>query len=149
MLIGDRFFFEAFDVHKATLLIMVGITLTSHAPGSMLLKFVEIVVNYFLCCLFPAFRNGKGHNIPYHNAYSFGFTAGNTMASLNQKKLLAGQVRNYFLDKRQKKGGQRIKFNTGSLFLFYSVNIFFINSISCSYTSSLKLSCPSASTHAV
>ena len=83
MMIGDRFFFEAFNVHKTAVLIMIGITLTSHASGSMLLKFVEIVVNNSLCCLFPAFRNGKGHKIPYHNAYSFGFTAGNTMASLN------------------------------------------------------------------
>ena len=113
MVIGDRFFFEAFDMHKTAVLIMVGITLTSHAAGTMLLEFVEIVVNYFLRCLFPAFRNGKGHNIPYHNAYSFGFTAGNTMASLNQKKLLAGKAGNYFLDKRQKKGCQRIEFSTG------------------------------------
>ena len=100
MVMGDRFFFKAFDMHKTAFLIMVGITLASHATGSMLLKFVEIVVNYFFCCLFPAFRNGKGHNIPYHSAYSFGFTAGNTMASLNQKKLLAGQAEIIFLDKR-------------------------------------------------
>ena len=92
MVIGDRFFFKAFDMYKTAVLIMVGITLASHATGSMLLKFVEIIVNYFLCCLFPAFRNGKGHNIPYHNAYRFGFTAGYTMASVDQKKLLAGQV---------------------------------------------------------
>jgi hypothetical protein len=91
-------------MHKTAIPIVVGITLTSHASGTMLLKFVEIAVNYFLCCLFPAFRNGKGHNIPYHNAYSFGFTAGNIMASLDQKKLLAGQAGNCFLDKRQKKG---------------------------------------------
>jgi hypothetical protein len=113
MVIGDRFLFKTFDVHKTAVLIMIGITLASHATGSMLLKFVEIIVNYFLCCLFPAFRNGEGHNIPYHSAYSFGFTAGNTMASLNQKKLLAGQEGNCFLDKRQKKGCQRMKFSTG------------------------------------
>ena len=113
MVIGNRFFFEAFDVHKFAVPVMVGITLTSHATGSMLLKFIEIVVNYFLSCLFPAFRNRKGHNIPYHNAYSFGFTAGYIMASLNQKKLLVAQVGISFLDKRQKKGCQRIEFSTG------------------------------------
>jgi len=78
MMIGDRFFFETFYMNKFAVLIIVGITLASHAPGALLLQCIEITVNYFLCCLFPAFRNRKGHNIPYHSAYSFGFTAGNT-----------------------------------------------------------------------
>lgn len=100
MMIGYRFFFEAFDVYKIAVFIIVGITLASHATRSMLLKCIEITVNYFLCCLFPAFRNGKGHNIPYHNAYSFGFTAGITMALFNLKMLRENSGKYPVLDKR-------------------------------------------------
>jgi len=150
MLVGDRFFFEAFDVHIDAILVIIGITLASHATGSMLLKCMEIIVNYFLSCLFPAFRHSKGHNIPYHSAYSFGFTAGHTMASVKQEMLLYLQMCCYFLDKRQKKGIQRINKNL-LLFIiqFYSVNILPVSSLSCWYTSSRKFNWPASSTQAV
>lgn len=74
MMVGDGFFFKAFYMDVNTIVIVVGITLTPHATRAMFVQGAKISFDHFLCGLFPALRHGEGHNIPYHIAYSFGFS---------------------------------------------------------------------------
>src|SRR5689334_21841687 len=74
MMICNRFFFKTFDVDIIAILVMIGIALTSHAAGAILIQGIEVAGNNFLGCLFPAFLDRKGHNVPYHIAYSFDYS---------------------------------------------------------------------------
>jgi len=87
MLVGDRFFPETFYMNKIAVIFIAGIALAAHATGTMLVQTFKIVIDDFLCFFLAAGGYRKGHDIPYHNAYSFGETAGYNMAFLIFKTL--------------------------------------------------------------
>ena len=91
MLVGDGFSSEAFDMDKTAIVRIGGIALAAHATRAMLVQCFEILVNDLLRRFLPAGRHGERHNIPYHNAYSFGDTAGTNMALLIFKTLHAAR----------------------------------------------------------
>ncbi len=64
MLVSHRFPFKTLDMHKVALVVVVSITLTTHSTGAMFGKGIEILVDYFLRRLVPAFRYREGHYIP-------------------------------------------------------------------------------------
>ena len=72
MVIGNRFLFETFNMHKIALVIMAGIALATHATRTASLQFIKILVDYLLNSLLTVFRHFEGQNIPYHITYSFG-----------------------------------------------------------------------------
>ena len=61
-------------MHKVAFIIVISIALASHAAGAMLMQRIKIMADDSLCRLLPALWHGKGHDIPYHIAYSFGFS---------------------------------------------------------------------------
>ena len=81
MMISDGFFFKTLDMNKLSFFIIIGIALAAHATGPVFMKRIKIMTDDFLGRLLPAFRHGKGHDIPYHIAYSFGVSAGDNMAT--------------------------------------------------------------------
>ena len=94
MLVSHRFFFEALDMHEIAFIIVIGIALASHASRAMLVQGIKIMIDNLLCSFLPASRNGEGHNIPYHKAYSFWFsTAGIHMAATGTEMLHQGPQR--------------------------------------------------------
>ena len=68
---GNRFFFETFNVYKTALAVIVSIALAAHTTRAMLLQLIEIILNYFLSRSLAARWHSKGHDIPYHSVISF------------------------------------------------------------------------------
>jgi hypothetical protein len=89
MLVGDRFLFKALDMYESAFVVVVSIALAPHSTRAVFIQPVKIMIDDFLCGFLPALWNREGHNIPYHNAYSFWFsTAGITMAAIHTEMLL-------------------------------------------------------------
>ena len=64
MMIGRRFSFKTFDMHKMAIIIIAEIALTAHAAGAMLVQLIKIFVNDFSCRLLPALHDRERHDIP-------------------------------------------------------------------------------------
>lgn len=66
MVIGDRFFFKALDMHKAAGIVVIGIALAAHSAGAVLLEFIKITANDLAGLLLLIRKHGKCHDITYH-----------------------------------------------------------------------------------
>ena len=88
MVIGHRFFFKTLDMNKNAGIVIVGIALAAHAPGSMFVQFIKIMVDDLLCGLLPVLRHREGHHISYHKRGVLVLCCGKNMADTNKKMLL-------------------------------------------------------------
>ena len=73
MIVGYRFFHEGLYMYITAFIVLAGITLASHASGTMFVEGIKILVNYFLRHLLPVLCHRKRHNIPDHKAFGFGW----------------------------------------------------------------------------
>ena len=59
MLVGDRFFPEAFDMYELAIVFQCGITLAAHPARTLIVKPVEVCTDDLLCGILPALRDRK------------------------------------------------------------------------------------------
>lgn len=64
MMIRRRLPFEAFYMHKMTIVIVAGITLTAHATRPLLMQLIKIFFDDLAGQMLPALHDRERHNIP-------------------------------------------------------------------------------------